>query len=201
MPTSQTKAAPRKPAPRKPVRTVELAKLANENESIIVQNTLRTISVLVIKVDGAEEESNFAASGDPNGGDVMELPSLYLRNAQFRKQLQLGIFKIVEADNPEVLGAFDNQQKAWEAAQIAAQESDRFIEAQAVRAFSGIQCLAQEGRKQCTEFAIYAQNHRERPPLCQKHMHLAGQFTPEETGTFTGGKPDIAWSRIVIQGG
>lgn len=188
-------------APRRPTRVADINRLVNENESIIVKNTLDSIAVLVVKVDGAEEQCQFAAAGDPLGEDVMELPSTYLRNAQFRKQLQLGIFKLVDADNPDVLDAMDNQLRAWEAAQVAKAESDRFVEAQQPRAFSGVQCLAQEGRHQCTEYAIYAQNNRERPPLCQKHAHLAAQYTPEETGAFKDGKPEIRWNRVEVLGG
>jgi len=187
--------------PRRPIRIADINSFVNENESIVVKNTLNTIAILVIKVDGAEEQCEFKAAGDPHGEDIMEVPSTYLKNAQFRKQLQLGIFKIVDADNPDVLDAMENQLKAWEAAQVAKAETDRFIEAQQPRAYSGVQCLAQEGRQQCVDYAIYAQNNRERPPLCQKHAHLATQFTPEETGTFTDGKPDIRWNRVVVQGG
>lgn len=201
MPTTRTpKKIPLAERTRKPVRTEDLTKYAVEGSAIYVQNTLPTISMLVIRVDGAEEESEFGPAGSPNGSDVMELPSVYLKNAQFRKQLKLGIFKIVDADDPNVVSAFENQQKAWEAQQQAKAESDKYIDAQQPRAFSGVQCLAQEGRNQCSEFAIYAQNTRERPPLCQKHSHLSGQFTPEETGTFTDGKPDIRWNRVSILG-
>ena len=199
MPTRTPKATTTA-APRKPSRVNDLSRFANENGSIYVCNNLPIIAVFVIKVDGAEEESNFAAKGDPAGGDVMDLPYSYLKNAQFRRQLQLEIFEIIEADDPDVVEAAKAQKLAWASAQQAKSESDRFIDAQQPKAFSGHQCLAQEGRSQCSEYAIFSTNTRERPPLCSKHAHLASQFTPEETGQFTDGKADVRWNRVSILG-
>jgi hypothetical protein len=178
-------------------KTVDLTKLAREDESIVVRNTLSTISVLVIRVNGNEEISEFGPKGDPKGEDVMELPSLYLKNAQFRKQLQKKIYEIIDADDPQVLDAMEAQQSAWEASQSAKTENDALIERQAVKAFSGIQCIAQEGRGTCAEFAI-SSNINERPPLCSKHSYLAGQYVAEETGTFSNNKAEVRWNRISL---
>lgn len=195
-----TKAPEEKPAPRRPVRQADLTQFARENESIHVQNTASTITVFTARVEGADEVSEFAASGDPSGNDVMELPSTYLKLARFREALRKGILKIVDGDDPAVVDAYENQQNAYEAQQQTKAESERLIAAQPIRAFSGVQCLAQDGRNQCAEFAVYAQNTRERPPLCQKHAHLASQFTPEETGTFTDGQADVRWNQVALIG-
>jgi hypothetical protein len=189
-----------KAAPRRPRTQVNLTDFAREGEALYVQNQLSTIAVLVIRANGQDDISEFGPKDTADGTDVMELPATYLKNAQFRRQLQLGIFKIIEADDPQVLDAFDNQQKSWEAQQVAKNESDRFLEAQQPRSFSGEQCLGQDGPHQCAEYAIYSTNTRERPPLCQKHSHLASQFTPEETGQFKDGKPVIRWNRVTISG-
>lgn len=190
MPVATTKAAPRKPI----VQPIE--QLANNDEAIHVRNTLSNIAVLTLNIAGNQEISEFAAKGDAQGQDVMELPSTYLKNAQFRNQLQKGIFEIIDADNPAVLSAFQAQRDSWKAQQAAKEESDRFIEMQQPRAFSGHQCLAQEGKSQCTEFAISANNNRERPPLCSKHAHLASQYVAEENGQFQDNKPVIDWVRV-----
>jgi hypothetical protein len=188
-----------KPAPRKPrqQKIVDLTKLAREDESIVVRNKMNTISVLVLRIGGNEEISEFGPLNDPKGEDVMELPSLYLKNAQFRKQLQKGIYEIIEADDPEVLEAMQAQLSAWEASQSAKHENDALIERQAVKAFSGVQCIAQEGRGTCAEFAI-SSNINEKPPLCSKHSYLGGQYISEETGKFNNGKPEVQWSRISL---
>lgn len=189
--------------PRKPtIQKSNLDTFAREGESIIARNTQDTITVFVAKIDGNEEISEFGPKGDPHGGDVMEIPSKYLKNAQFRKILRKGIIEIIDGDNPDVVTAFEADQASWAAQQSAKHESDQFLDQQQVRAFSGVQCIAQEGRGTCAEFAISAQkNNREKPPLCSKHAYLAGQYTPEETGRFVEGKPEIHWNRVSIQSG
>jgi hypothetical protein len=183
-------------APRKPVVSKDLAHYAKDGESIHVKNTLKTITVFQKRVDGAEEISEFQASGSPTGEDVMELPSSYLKDAKFREALRKGIFKIVGADSQEVLDAYEAQTNSYEAARQGESESDKLMNAQPIRAFSGTQCLAPDGRSQCAEFAVYATNTRERPPLCQKHAHLSSQYISQETGKFTDGKADVQWTRV-----
>lgn len=187
--------------PRKPViqKAPDLTRLAREGETITVRNLLNTITVLVIKVAGNEEISEFAAHGDPNGGDFMELPSTYLKNPQFRKSMQQEIYDIVDADDPEVIGAVVAQRASWKAAQSMRDEAERMVQSQAPRAFSGTQCLAQDGRSQCAEFAISSKTS-ERAPLCTRHSHLAHQYAPEETGKFIDGKPEVAWHRVKLFG-
>ena len=189
-----------KAAPRKPVvqKTIDLNRFAREGEAITVRNKLNNITVFVAKIDGQEETSEFAAHGDGNGEDYMELPSAYLKNARFREALKKEILEIVEADDPEVLEAFEAQKASWRAAQVAKEEADRMVVANTPRAYSGAQCLAQEGRSQCPEFAITSKT-TERPPLCQKHAHLSHQFTPEETGKFIDGKPEVRWIRVEVR--
>jgi hypothetical protein len=116
--------------------------------------------------------------------------------------LQNEVLKVVDADDPDVLDAIEAQKAAVRSQRQAAEEADRFVEAQQPKSFSGLQCLAQEGRHQCTEYALTssATALRERPPLCQKHHHQASQFVPEETGTFKDGKPEVRWTRVSIQG-
>jgi hypothetical protein len=187
--------------PRRPQRQQDLSSFARDDVALTVKNSLDTITVFTMTIGGVTEVCEFAASGDANGGDIMEVPGTYLRNANFRKALQNDILVIADADDPGVLDAVEAQKAAFRAQRQAKEETDRFIQAQQPRAFSGVQCLAQEGRSQCPEYAIYSANaSRERPPLCQKHAHLASQFTPEELGTFTDGKPDIHWTRVTILG-
>lgn len=197
--TAEKNTTKNKPARRRPEKRVDLKQIVNENSSIQVSNQLNSIVIFTLKVDGGVEESEFKAQGDPNGEDIMELPSTYLLNARFKDALNKGILKIEEADDEAVLEAYQAQKRAWDAQQQIKQENDRLIDTQQPRAFSGHQCLAQEGRGQCPDFAVYA-NNNERPPLCQKHAYLATQFVPEETGTFTGGKADIEWRRVTTLG-
>jgi hypothetical protein len=156
-----------------------------------------TISVFVIRQDGNEEISEFQPKGSADGSDIMELPSTYLKNAQFRKQLQKGIYEIIDADDPDVIDAIDAQKRAWEDQLAAKSENDILVARQQPQAFSGEECIAQEGRGQCTRFAIKA-NSNEKPPLCSTHLHLASQYTPEETGRFLNGKPEVRWNRIQV---
>lgn len=178
---------------------LSLDRLAADGETITVRNNLDTITVFVSKVDGEDTPLEFAAHGDSGGEDYQELPSSYLRNAKFRKALQREILEIVEADNEAVLEAWGAQKSAWRAQRAAKEEADRLVAIQQPRAYSGAQCLAQEGRTQCVEFAI-SSKASERPPLCSKHAHLSGQFAPEETGKFIDGKPEVSWVRVELQG-
>lgn len=173
----------------------ELTKLARENEIIVVRNTQPNI-VVFVPDSSSQDKIELAAKGDPKGEDVVELPSEILKNAQFRKILMHKIIEIIDADSDEVLDAVEAQQRAWAARTSAREETDQMISAQQPRAYSGTQCLAQEGRAQCSEFAISSQNTREKPPLCSKHAHLASQFVPEENGQFQDGKPVVQWNRV-----
>lgn len=186
--------------PQKRFSRADLAKFAREGEAIYVQNTLKTIAVLAVPVEGVTEPVEFGPIGDPLGEDVQELPSVYLKNAQFRRQLNLGTYKIVGADDDEVLEAAAAQQRAYQMREDAKGGNDQFITAQQPRAFSGQQCLAQEGKFQCSEYAIFGQNNRDVPPLCSKHAHLRAQFAPEETGEFKDGKPVVNWIRVSLLG-
>lgn len=176
-----------------------LDRYARDGETITVRNNENTITVFVAKLDGQEEPIEWEAHGSPVGGDVQEVSAVLLKNAKFRKALQRGIFDIVEADDEEVLDAFAAQKAAWESQRQAKDEADRLVSMQQPRAYSGHQCLAQEGRAQCAEFAISSKTN-ERPPLCSKHSHLSHQFAPEETGKFVDGKPEVNWVRVQLQG-
>jgi hypothetical protein len=173
-----------------------LDRFAREGETITVRNTLDTITVFSRKVNGEDDPLEWQAHGSPTGEDYQEIDAALLRDAKFRKALQRGIFEIVDADDPEVLDAWQAQKSAWDAQRQAKEEADRLVAMQQPRAYSGIQCLAQEGRVQCPEFAISSKNLNEKPPLCSKHAHLAHQFAPEETGKFTDGKPEVNWVRV-----
>jgi hypothetical protein len=187
-------ATPRAPEIKK---VPELESLANANETIHVRNTTDGIAVFTLRVNGNDEISEFAAKGDPEGNDVMALPSSYLKNGQFQKQLKKEIFEIIDADNADVVIAFQAQKDAWKAQQATKAESDRLVEQNAPKAFAGRQCLANDNGRQCSEYAVFAaNNYRERPPLCSKHSHLSAQFIAEETGQFKDNKPIIDWVRV-----
>jgi len=193
-----TKEQAPKPAPRRPTVERSLSSLAREDVDIQVQNQLNSITVFTRKNGGDVEVLEFQPKDDPNGEDIYQVSSEYLRLPRFLDALKKGILKIVDADDPAVVEAADKQRAAWDAQQTAKNESDQFIDSQQVKAFSGKQCLAQEGRLRCSEFALFASNNSERPPLCQKHAYLAGQFVPEETGKFTNGKPEVEWRQVGI---
>jgi hypothetical protein len=175
-----------------------LDRFAREGETITVHNKLDTITVFSRKINGEEDPLEWKANGDPTGEDYQEVDAALLKDAKFRKALQRDIFEIVDADDPEVLDAWSAQKSAWAAQRQAKEEADRLVAMQQPRAYSGNQCLAQEGRVQCPEFAISSKNANEKPPLCSKHAHLSHQFAPEETGKFTDGKPEVNWVRVQL---
>lgn len=190
-----------KPVRRKPkVEEVpkELQNLTDPNESITVRNTRDTISVFVMRVDGANEISEFGPLGNEEGKDIMELPSRYLKNADFRKAIRAGVYEIIEADNPAVVEAYQAQQRSSLAKLESQQENSSMVLAQSeVLAFSGVQCIEQEGRLQCSKFAIRS-NNSERPPLCSEHAYLSSQYVSEETGKFDKGKPVMHWTKVLL---
>lgn len=176
---------------------MKLDQFAREGETITVHNKMSTITVFTRKVDGVDEPIEWAPNGSPTGEDYQEIDSVLLKNSKFRKALQRDILEIADADDEEVLEAWDAQKRAWDAQNQAKAEADRMVSMQQPRAYSGNQCLAQEGRAQCSEFAITSKTS-ERPPLCSKHSHLSHQFAPEETGKFVDGKPEISWVRVQL---
>lgn len=183
-----------KKTPRRPARTKDLSKVVDPNKAIIVKNQLNNIVVFNLKIDGAVEESEWKPSGDRDGEDVMELPSTYLLNARFRETLNKGILKIIDADDPEVVEAFDAQVQAYKEAQERKNHSDYLIEGTLPRAFSGTPCIAKEGGRPCPEYALSSNNTNERPPLCQHHQYLAGTFVPEVRERLDdNGKPVTNW--------
>jgi hypothetical protein len=177
------------------VRTSDLTKLAEAGGFITVQNNQASITLFVLETDHTNSVE-WAPKGDRTGNDILELPTEYLKSQKFIQALKRGIFSIIDADDPTVLTALDAQQASWEARKNQDLTDQAIIHNQNVRAFSGIQCIAPDGRQPCSEFAIQSSN-KEKPPLCSKHAHLASTYIPEETGDFKDGDPVIRWNRIL----
>lgn len=173
----------------------KLDSFAREGETITVRNLQSNITVFVRKINGQDDPIEWDAKGSPSGEDYQEVDSLLLKDAKFRTALKREILEIVDAEDDQVLDAWAAQKSAWDSQNQAKAEADRMVSLQQPRAYSGNQCLAQEGRSQCAEFAITSKTS-ERPPLCSKHSHLSHQFTPEETGKFVDGKPEMNWVRV-----
>lgn len=173
-----------------------LTELASQAEYIHVRNTLPNIAVFTRVNQGNLEISEFGPKGDPEGNDVMQLSASYLRDASFSKQLQKGIFEIIDADNPAVVAAFEAQRAAWATQQAQKEQTDAISAAHRPKNVSGTDCIAVDGSAPCSEKAVYATNYRERPPLCQRHQFLQPQYVGEETGRFVNGRPEMQWSRV-----
>src|SRR4051812_10326706 len=161
--TVMTSAPPRGPEVVK-IPEQNLQNLANQNEYIHVRNTLPNRAIFTRVHNGNLEISEFGPKGDPEGEDVMQLSASYLRDAAFSKQLQKGIFEIIDADNPAVIDAFNAQRASWATQQAQKEQADMITQAHLPKNVSGTDCIATDGTAPCTERAVYATNYRERPP-------------------------------------
>lgn len=188
-------------ATKKPVLSEErttlssLKRLAREGESLTVRNPNKNILVFTPSVQSPNDYTTWEAVGDPQGEDIQEIPASFLANSKFSAAILKGVLEIIDADDPAILDAIEAQRNSWQAKQQLRSDSDRMIESQQVKAYSGKQCIAQEGRGTCSEFSISSGNNNERPPLCSKHAHLGHEYLPEETGKFVEGKPEVRWTK------
>jgi hypothetical protein len=178
-----------------PVAAQELTRLANEGDALVVRNTLPGITIF--GDDQLKQTTEWQGAGDPNGGDVMEVSALYLKNPHFRKAVLREILVIEDA--PEILrDALAAQKSEWDSRQQAKADSASTLQRMADRTIArGLTCIAPKGKALCGNISlVVGQNPNERPPLCAEHQHMVNEFVPSETGRVIDNKNEIVWKRV-----
>jgi hypothetical protein len=179
--------------------TLTLSRLASEGEIIAVRNTQPGITVF--SDPQLNHTTEWAGDGDLNGGHIREVPAIYLRNPEFRQNLQRGIFVIEEA--PEALAeAIQAQQAEWASRQQAKADSAKTLERMADRTVGrGKTCIAPKGKDLCGNITLaMGAKADERPPLCPEHSHMVNEFVAVATGQIKDGKEEMGWRRAKFAG-
>lgn len=169
------------------VTTQELTRLATEDEIIVVRNTQAGITVF--EDDKLGISVTWEGTGDPNGGDLRELPASALKNPHFRSNIMRRIFVLEEAPDT-VAAAWEAVQQEWAGRQNQMADSKAAIQRLADRRIAtGKSCVMPKGRDLCGNIALDKSN---RPPLCAEHEQYANQYVQVE-----GPEGTPVWRRTV----
>jgi hypothetical protein len=182
-----------------PLAALELARLANETDMIVLRNTRPGYTVF--QDDNTKVTLVFAGAGDPAGEDVQQCSAALLKNSRLVRAVSIGILQIEEA--PEALqAALDAQRNEYESREAKMAEAADLAQRAADRTVArGIACIAPKGSRGelCGSYTLAAQNPRERPPLCAEHQHLASQYAIMETDNIDdNGKAEVVWRRASL---
>ena len=177
-----------------PPKASDLTRLAREGESITVRNTQKGLAVFTNDL-GTQDQTEWQGTGDPEGRDILEIPATYLRNANFRRMLNLGVFVIEDADNPEVLRAAEAQRGAWTARNRHNEQVDSISIHQQPQSSAGRYVIDDKGK------SIYTEAPTSIRTLGDKIPQGAGPgWVMTETGNFIDGKAEVIWSQPQITG-
>lgn len=145
--------------------------------SVMVQNMMG--GPTVIAADAKRNyEMIFAGKDDPQGEDVQEVPEELLRTKQFRDALRKGILAVVQGeDHPVVVAAMARQTSAFQQRMakenLAARE---VLDAVSDHDITVVTCIGPGSREGavCGDMVpVKEKDQNSRPPLCDRHMHLA----------------------------
>lgn len=145
--------------------------------SVMVQNKMS--GPTVIAADAKRNyEMIFAGKGDPQGEDVQEVPEELLRTKQFRDALRKGVLEVVEGDDhPVVIAAMARQSDSF-AKRMAAENlaSREVMDAVADNDLVVVNCIgpgSRDGAVCGDQVPVKDKEQASRPPLCDRHQHLA----------------------------
>lgn len=141
--------------------------------------------------------------GDPNGGDIIEVPEDVLAMPQFRKMVKRGVFEVV-VDQDEIDAADQAQQDKWENIRKGAhEETESVLERPQDKSFDVLTCIgpSDNPRSDDTCDAVITMKEadlKENPPLCARHKNLRGSYIPTDE-VDENGKNSTRWSRVTIR--
>jgi hypothetical protein len=180
------------------------------SESIFVRNNQPgpTVFTFDSKAAGISGAVTWQGQGDPNGADVQVVSRDLLRNPDFRGNIQLGIFSIVE-DPAKARAALAAQQQAWAAEQAKRDNPNPeaifhdktngdarpqvVVEGQANASDLHVEnCL---GPNCTTSVTLRPAEVGAKAPLCSGHEHLRSKFIPVEdfSKPLVHGKAPVNW--------
>jgi hypothetical protein len=139
----------------------------------------------------------WAGAGDEDGNDIQQVPDELAEHVNFLRAVQKGIFVVEEA--PEaVQTALARQSSAWKRKRdqdaTATQEA---ISQDANNDLVTVPCIGPgRGGGQCGDAVVVKEKTRgDRPPLCERHKGLAGEYVMTETDQILNGRAVKQWSR------
>lgn len=135
-------------------------------------------------------------SNDPGGGDVQLVPEEIVSSVPFVRAIQRGILVIENPeDNPDLLERIDKQNAAFRNRLTDAREKlDATIERPQNRDMVTLPCVgpSAKGDGICGEYVTVRElNKNDKPPLCNRHTHLAQEYVPTE-------EAPTKWSRVQL---
>ncbi len=168
---------------------------------ILVRN--KELGPTIFSYDGPNGKGHieWGRAGDPDQTDVQEVPEFVLRDTNFRRGVQRGVYEIVDA-TMETSGQISRAGEIWRNQKDAARQSSvASIDIESNNDIIGTQCVGPGPRGQCEEQVMVRELQKnDKPPLCSRHSRLASEYVPEESderiGANTGGKPVVNWIRM-----
>jgi hypothetical protein len=145
------------------------------------------------------QQVEWEGAGSLTGADIQPVSVEVLKEVQFQKNRNRGIFEKVTQDQAAILEQHrqewvDNDHRRRNASLDA-------LEAVSDNDFHMVGCVMPlgmaVGAKTCSvEVPMTVAEQRTKPPLCNEHKSEAPSFYPEETDQMVQGKPVIVWRRI-----
>lgn len=161
---------------------------AGDALAIMCQNQMTGRTVIAADAH-RNYEIIFEGKDDPDGNDVQPIPDVLLRTVQFQRALQQGILVAVEgADHPVVVQAMNRQSDSFRrrnaAADTAARESLDKPHEEDILIASCVGPGSREGASCETQVPVRGKDSG-RPPLCDRHVHLADRCVKRGNGPWT----------------
>jgi hypothetical protein len=166
----------------------------------MVRNTQGGPTVIASDPKGTHQVE-WAGADDPMGGDVQPVPQEIVDTVPFWNAIQKGILVVENLqDHPELQDRLDKQNASWKARQSqAADQAVAAIDQQANNDIVSVSCIGPDGKggKCGADVAVRDTQKDERPPLCERHASLAGEYVAEELGVVDG-KTQKGWARVTM---
>jgi hypothetical protein len=143
----------------------------------------------------------WAAAGDPDGGDIQQVDISLLKHAQFRKIIAQGVL-VVESDDEALNEAMQAAATAWTDAQRRRGDSvNDLINRNRDTVGKTTGCIAPKRDTESGLCGTPCLVSTDKPPLCAEHANQAVHYSPYETGEFDRVtlKNTVAWRRVELQ--
>lgn len=169
---------------------------------VAVRNTKTGPTIFTIPEDKVEIE--WQGAGDPEGGDIQEVPDDVVSNVRFRRAISRGILSIVDDEQAQV--AYDRQVQSYgEREAVAAAQAVSVIDQAANNDLVSLPCQGPGGRGtgECgVAVPVREAKRDDAPVLCPQHESLRGEFTQIETGKLIDKgdalEPERKWVRATM---
>ena len=141
----------------------------------------------------------WSGAGDVDGGDIQQVPDELAENVNFIRAMQKGIFEVEEA--PEAIKtALEKQSASWRKQKAeSAKVSAEAIDPEANNDLVPVPCVGPGPRAgiNCGEAVLLREKTKDdKPPLCDRHKSLAGEYVMTEGDKIVNGKAEVKWSRM-----